>query len=117
LIVHRPVAGFARYKADIRLWVQSGEADMTTNSATLNKSDQLVAMLKKPNGTRVSLIGEKLDWQAHTVRAAISGLRRKGFEVSRTNAKKSGEAVYAIVGGRSSGSPQTLNFEPTAETT
>lgn len=75
---------------------------MTTNSPTQNKSDQLVAMLKKPNGMRVSLIGEKLDWQAHTVRAAISGLRKKGFEVSRTKAKKSGETVYAIVSGKSS---------------
>lgn len=73
---------------------------MVTNSSTLNKSDQLVAMLKKPNGTRVSLIGEKLDWQAHTVRAAISGLRKKGFAVSRTKAKTTGETVYAIVGDK-----------------
>lgn len=75
---------------------------MTTNSLTLSKGDQLVAMLKKPNGTRVSLIGERLDWQVHTVRSAISGLRKKGFEVSRTKAKKSGETVYAIVGSKGS---------------
>lgn len=74
---------------------------MRTSSPTLNKSDQLVAMLKKPNGTRVSLIGEKLSWQAHTVRAAISGLRKKGFEVSRTKAKTTGETIYAIVGDKS----------------
>ncbi|WP_144421149.1 DUF3489 domain-containing protein, partial [Ahrensia marina] len=44
---------------------------MRTSSPTLSKGDQLVAMLKRPNGMRVSLIGEKLSWQAHTVRAAI----------------------------------------------
>lgn len=71
---------------------------MAASSPTQNKSDQLIAMLKKPNGMRVSLIGEKLSWQAHTVRAAISDLRKKGFEVSRTKAKTGGEAVYAIVG-------------------
>lgn len=75
---------------------------MIENSTISNKNDQLVAMLKKPNGMRVSLIGEKLGWQAHTVRAAISGLRKRGFEVSRTKAKKTGEAVYSIVGGKSS---------------
>lgn len=89
---------------------------MTTSSPTLNKSDQLVAMLKKPNGMRVSLIGEKLDWQAHTVRAAISGLRKKGFEVSRTKAKKTGETVYAIVGGKNNVLAEAPGPEPTVET-
>jgi biotin operon repressor len=88
---------------------------MTKNSTILNKSDQLVAMLKKPHGTRVSLIGEKLDWQSHTVRAAISGLRRKGFEVSRTKAKKSGETVYAIVGTKSSAAETDASNAPLAE--
>lgn len=74
---------------------------MPTSSPTQNKSDQLVTMLKKPNGMRVSLICEKLEWQAHTVRAAISGLRKKGFAVSRSKAKRSGETVYAIVGSKS----------------
>lgn len=75
---------------------------MTINSDNSTKNDQLVAMLRKPNGMRVSLISERLDWQTHTVRAAISGLRKKGFEVSRTKAKKTGETVYAIVSGKSS---------------
>ncbi len=68
---------------------------MTTKLAS--KSDQLIALLRKPNGARVSVIVEKFGWQAHTVRAAISGLRKKGFEVSRGQAKKTGEAVYSIV--------------------
>lgn len=72
-------------------------------------------MLKKPNGMRVSLIGEKLNWQAHTVRAAISGLRKKGLEVSRTKAKKSGETVYAIASGKSSKAEDEAPNVPTAD--
>lgn len=89
---------------------------MTTSSPTLNKSDQLVAMLKKPNGMRVSLIGEKLGWQAHTVRAAISGLRKKGYEVSRSRTKKSGETVYAIVGSTRPKAKFEGSKAPTEET-
>jgi hypothetical protein len=61
------------------------------------KKDQLVALLSKPNGARVSVIVQRLGWQPHTVRAALSGLRKQGFEIATSKSSKSGEAVYAIV--------------------
>lgn len=60
------------------------------------KQDQLVTLLSKPNGARISTVTQKLGWQAHTVRAAISGLRKRGHEVSTSKSPKSGELVYAI---------------------
>jgi hypothetical protein len=62
-----------------------------------SKKDQLVALLSKPNGARVSVIVQRLAWQAHTVRAALSGLRKQGFEIATSKSSKTGEAVYAIV--------------------
>ena len=67
---------------------------------------QLITLLSRKGGARLSLISERLGWQAHTVRAAISGLRKQGFgiETAKAPASKnaktssgSGETVYAIV--------------------
>ena len=69
----------------------------TGKSAAKNKKDQLVALLSKPNGARISVIVERLGWQAHTVRAALSGLRKQGVEVATSKSPKTGETVYAIV--------------------
>jgi biotin operon repressor len=69
------------------------------NKGTKSKQDQLVALISKPNGVRVSVISERLGWQSHTVRAAISGLRKRGHEVVTSKSQKTGEMVYAINAG------------------
>lgn len=69
----------------------------TGKSAAKSKKDQLVALLSKPNGARISVIAERLGWQTHTVRAALSGLRKQGVEVAASKSPKTGETVYAIV--------------------
>lgn len=66
------------------------------NKGTKSKQDQLVALLSKPNGVRVSVISGRLGWQAHTVRAAISGLRKRGHEIVTSKSPKTGEMIYAI---------------------
>ena len=68
----------------------------SSKSGAKSKQDQLVALLSKPNGVRVSVISERLGWQAHSVRAAISGLRKRGYEVVTSKSPKTGEMVYAI---------------------
>lgn len=73
------------------------------NKGAKSKQDQLVALLSKPNGVRVSVISERLGWQAHTVRAAISGLRKRGHEVVTSKSQKTGEMVYAINAGPKEG--------------
>lgn len=62
-----------------------------------SKKVQLIALVSKPNGTRISVIVERLGWQAHTVRAALSGLRKQGIEIATTRSPKTGETVYAMV--------------------
>nr|WP_238484225.1 DUF3489 domain-containing protein [Oricola indica] len=70
----------------------------TGKPAAKTKKDQLVALLSKPNGARISVIVERLGWQPHTVRAALSGLRKQGIEVARSNSPKTGETVATLVG-------------------
>ena len=68
--------------------------------AKTSKKDQLLALVAKPGGTRISMLMEKLGWQAHTVRATLSGLRKQGHQILATKAQKTGEAVYRLVSPR-----------------
>ena len=70
----------------------------TAKSTAKSKKDQLIGLLSKPNGARVSVLVERLGWQPHTVRAALSGLRKQGFEVATSKSAKTGETVYLIAG-------------------
>ena len=86
----------------------NGKAGRAGNGArgAGNKKDQLIALLSRKGGARISAISERLGWQPHTVRAAISGLRKQGLDIATSKAPASkssktspdaGETVYAIV--------------------
>ena len=61
------------------------------------KKDQLLPLVTKTGGTRISVLTERLGWQAHTVRAALSRLRKQGHRILATKAPKTREAVYQLV--------------------
>ncbi|MBA3910721.1 MAG: hypothetical protein C0524_12760 [Rhodobacter sp.] len=46
-----------------------------------SKKAQLIGMLRQPDGSTISAISVALGWQAHTTRAAITGLRKGGHAV------------------------------------
>ena len=46
-----------------------------------SKKAQLEAMLRRPRGVTQKQLEKSLDWQPHTVRAAISRLRKEGADV------------------------------------
>jgi Protein of unknown function (DUF3489) len=48
-----------------------------------SKRARLIGMLERPEGASVAEIGQRLGWLPHTVRAAITGLRKAGREVTR----------------------------------
>ena len=54
---------------------------MTASSKRKTKKAQLIQMLTRKTGADVATISDKLSWQTHTTRAAISGLRKAGYEV------------------------------------
>jgi len=55
----------------------------------------LIGMLERPEGASVAEIGQRLGWLPHTVRAAITGLRHTGREVTRSK-DATGQSVYRL---------------------
>lgn len=62
-----------------------------------SKKDQLIALIAKADGARISMLVERLGWQAHTVRAALSGLRKEGHQILASKSPRTGEAVYRLI--------------------
>jgi Protein of unknown function (DUF3489) len=46
-----------------------------------SKKARLIGMLRQSGGSTIAAISVALDWQAHTTRAAITGLRKAGHAV------------------------------------
>ena len=59
------------------------------------KRAMLIGMLERPEGASVAEIGQRLGWLPHTVRAAITGLRHAGREVTRSK-DGTGQSVYRL---------------------
>jgi uncharacterized protein DUF3489 len=55
----------------------------------------LIGMLERAEGASVTEIGQRLGWLPHTVRAAITGLRHAGREVTRSR-DQNGQSVYRL---------------------
>src|SRR5207249_9679269 len=56
----------------------------------------LIGMLERAEGASVAEIGQRLGWLPHTVRAAMTGLRKAGREVTRSK-DASDRSVYRLV--------------------
>jgi hypothetical protein len=51
-------------------------------------------------GADLAALQSVTGWQPHSVRAALSGFRKAGYTIDRTEAAKSGgTAIYRITGG------------------
>ncbi|MBZ6377883.1 hypothetical protein B5C34_02635 [Pacificimonas flava] len=54
----------------------------------------VIELLERKNGADIDEIGRATGWQKHTVRAALTGLRKKGHVIERT--KVDGASRYSI---------------------
>ena len=62
-----------------------------------SKQALVIGMLSAKGGTTLDALVEATGWLPHTTRAALTGLRKRGYSVERSRAK--GEtSVYRIVG-------------------
>lgn len=62
-----------------------------------SKKARLIGMLRQPDGSTISAISAALGWQAHTTRAAITGLRKAGHAVETANPPDGGAGlIYRI---------------------
>jgi predicted ArsR family transcriptional regulator len=60
------------------------------------KKDQLIRLLGAKSGRRADDLSKTLGWQPHTLRAAVSGLRKAGYHVS-CEKHGTGSAKYRII--------------------
>ena len=81
---------------------ESDRADLVTANVpgvdrprASTKRAVLIGMLERPEGASVAEIGRRLGWLPHTVRAAITGLRHAGREVTRSK-DAAGRSVYRL---------------------
>jgi len=69
-----------------------------SSSKPASKHDKLMRLLSRVKGCGIDQLVEGLDWQPHTIRAAISRLRKGGLEVE-TSKSRQGKTTYRIISG------------------
>jgi hypothetical protein len=94
----------ARDKLEV-IPMTKAKAQTTTKAAkkegatvkTASKQDQLIGLLRRPNGATIEELSKVTGWQPHSVRGAISGVLKKklGLPVSSETSAKRGR-VYRI---------------------
>lgn len=60
------------------------------------KKDQFVDLLRARAGSDVQTLSDALGWQPHTVRAALTGLRKAGVTVEKMPARDGERTRYRI---------------------
>lgn len=64
----------------------------------ISKQDAIIGMLRQAAGATITDLQTVTGWQPHSVRAALTGLRKKGFDIVRsTDANK--VSLYQIASG------------------
>lgn len=75
-----------------------------TSPARTTKSALLRQMLSRRGGAALTELCEALGWQPHSVRAALSGLRKAGHTIERRLPKSAdGAARYRLTGDTGQG--------------
>ncbi|MFG1284579.1 DUF3489 domain-containing protein [Xanthobacter autotrophicus] len=63
-----------------------------------SKLGMVLALLEKPQGASLAKLVEVTGWLPHTTRAALTGLRKRGFAVVSEKAEGGGASVYRLYG-------------------
>lgn len=61
-----------------------------------SKSDTVKKLLSRKTGATIEELGAATNWQPHSVRAFLSGLRKKGATIDREE-RRNGAKAYRIV--------------------
>ncbi len=76
--------------------VRPDNASAPSPSKHPKKSAQVIALLEAEDGAVVADLCAATGWQAHTCRAFLTGLRKKGRELERSH-RAAGASVYKLV--------------------
>jgi hypothetical protein len=75
---------------------KKASAMRNSRAARTTKTDQIVALLKKPSGASLKAIMRATGWQAHSVRGFISGKLGKQMGLKVNSVERDGERVYSL---------------------
>ncbi len=68
-------------------------------SAKPAKIETICKLLRRPNGASIAQLQKATGWKSHSIRAALTGLRKKGHNIERDKDTK-GVTRYRIAGER-----------------
>ncbi|ODU28364.1 DUF3489 domain-containing protein [Sphingopyxis sp. SCN 67-31] len=68
---------------------------MSNNPTKTSKSSQVVKLLSRAKGATMPELTSAMNWQPHSCRAFMTGLRKKGYVIVR-EARTEGAAAYCI---------------------
>ena len=63
------------------------------------KIETILKLLRRPNGASIAQLQKATGWKPHSVRAALTGLRKKGHNIERDKDAK-GVTRYRVAGER-----------------
>jgi uncharacterized protein DUF3489 len=63
-----------------------------------SKLDRVLAMLSATSGATIAELIAATHWLPHTTRAVLTGLRKRGYELTLTRGERDGVSVYRIAG-------------------
>jgi len=72
-------------KRPAKAGAKPGKSGSVAKAPPAGKTAKVVSLLKRTKGATVAEIMNSTGWQAHSVRAALTGLRKKGMTVERTD--------------------------------
>jgi hypothetical protein len=61
------------------------------------KIEKILKHLGRPNGASITQLQKMCSWQPHSIRAALTGLRKKGHNIERVRDDK-GVTRYCLAG-------------------
>jgi Protein of unknown function (DUF3489) len=62
------------------------------------KSDTLLRLVSRVNGAQMTGLQKATGWQAHSIRAGLTGLRKEGIRIDRIHSS-AGKTWYKVVEG------------------
>jgi predicted ArsR family transcriptional regulator len=66
--------------------------------AKATKKARLIALLSRKSGADVPGLSTTLGWLPHTTRAALTGLRKAGYEITKVKPGNGKPSRYQIIG-------------------
>jgi hypothetical protein len=83
---------------DIPVFVQPKSLKPIKASKSRSKQQQMIALLKRPEGASIAELMEATGWQQHTVRGAMSGTLKKRLGLQIESVKSEGaDRTYRIL--------------------